>query len=286
MNYRHAFHAGNFADVLKHATLALVIEHLRQKQAPFRMIDTHAGAGCYDLAASEALRTGEWQDGIGRLLGTSAPPLPDQVAALLATYLDVVRSANEPGEIRHYPGSSMLALRLLRPDDRLIANELHPDDARALESALGHDARAKVMTIDGWQALKALLPPKERRGVILIDPPFEEVGELDRLVAGAAAACRRFATGIYLLWFPIKDTTVHRKFCNSLTASGFDKLLLAELRVRQVEPGEKLSATGLVIINPPYQLDEKLEVLLSFLADRLAQGPGASHRLTWLAGGP
>lgn len=275
MNYRHAFHAGNFADVLKHAVLALVLAHLKLKPAPFRVIDTHAGRGLYRLDADEAQRTGEWRDGVGRLLGDGVAPLPARAADIIEPYLATVRRLNPDGVLTRYPGSPMIALEALRPDDRLIANELHPEDTRALRAVLEHDLRAKVLAIDAWQALRSLLPPKERRGVILVDPPFEAAGDLDRLVAGLGHAVDRFATGTYVLWFPIKDARLHDRFVRALAGGGLAKLLLVELRVRHLADAEKLAGSGLVVLNPPFTLQAALADLLPVLAERLAQGPGA-----------
>ena len=283
MNYRHAFHAGNFADVLKHAVLCLIIDHLRQKPAPFRVIDTHAGRGLYRLDSDEAQRTGEWLDGIGRLMGPGAARLPTAIDPVLRPLLNQIAAINADGDVKLYPGSPSLALALMRPDDRLIANELHPEDAAALRDAIGQDARAKVLAIDGWQAVRALLPPKERRGLVLIDPPFEEAGDLDRLVMGLQDAVRRFANGIYVLWFPIKDEAAVRRFGAALSLGGYRKLLLAELHVRALAGAPKLVGTGLAILTPPFQLAGQLELLLPFLAERLAQGPGAEARVRWLA---
>ena len=273
MNYRHAFHAGNFADVLKHAVLARVIAHLKQKSTPFRVIDTHAGAGLYDLHGNEAARTGEWLDGIGRLLGPDAAPVPENVQALLEPYLATVRALNDGGPLRAYPGSPRLALALMRGDDRLIANELHPEDRDRLEATLRRDDRAKVLGLDGWQALRALLPPRERRGIVLIDPPFEEPGEFERLQQGLAAAVARFATGVYLLWYPLKSADAASAFERGLSTAGHDKLLCVELKV--ADRSEKLAAAGLMILNPPFRLEDELQVLLPFLAERLAVGAGA-----------
>ena len=206
MNYRHIYHAGNFADVVKHATVALIVEHLKLKPAPFRVIDTHAGIGRYELAAIEAEKTGEWRDGIGRLL---AEPLPSEIAAILAPYLAAVEEENlgrEPGaDPTAYPGSPLVARHLMRDNDQLVVNELHPDDNELLQQLFKRDRQTKVLGIDGWVALKSLLPPKERRGLVLIDPPFEEPGELTRLAQGLGEAARRFATGTFVLWYPIKD---------------------------------------------------------------------------------
>lgn len=289
MNYRHAFHAGNFADVMKHATLALIIEHLKLKSAPFRVIDTHAGIGRYDLDCVEAQKTGEWREGIGRLVNE---PLPGEIAAILEPYLRVIISENPgmsghqsvpEGALRGYPGSPLIASHLIRPGDALVANELHPADHELLEETLAGDRQAKVLNIDGWHALKSLLPPKERRGVVLVDPPFEEPGELSRMVGALEDAVRRFATGTFVLWYPIKDQRAVFAFRRELVERGLAKLLSAELLVRAAD-GQGLAGSGLAILNPPFSLEPKLQVLLPFLANRLAQGPGASCEVRWLAG--
>jgi 23S rRNA (adenine2030-N6)-methyltransferase len=283
MNYRHAFHAGNFADVLKHAVLARTLRLLTRKPKPLRVVDTHAGIGSYRLDGPEAQRTGEWIGGIGRLLGpdpsTGAEPLPDTVAPVLAPYLDIIRAANPDGSLVRYPGSPAIALALLRPDDRLIANELHPDDGEMLRRSLHGDRRVKVLAMDGWQAVRALLPPKERRGLVLIDPPFEEAGELDRLAAGLADGIRRFATGVYMLWLPVKDQGRIAAFQHTLRGLGLPSVLWAELRVAPVLPDGPLTATALALVNPPYGLADELAALLPFLADRLAVTPGGGWDL-------
>jgi 23S rRNA (adenine2030-N6)-methyltransferase len=284
MNYRHSYHAGNFADVLKHATLALVIEHLKGKPGAFRVIDTHAGAGLYELDKGPAEKTGEWRQGIGRLVGPHADPLPDAIQKLLAPYLAAVAAENTAGELDLYPGSPRLARTLIRPQDRLIANELHPEDGQLLKELFSRDSQAKVLHLDGWTALKALLPPKERRGVILVDPPFEEPGELERLKRGLREAAERFPTGIYLLWYPIKDPKPIASFHRSVAALGLPKLLVAELMIRSSHVVTRLNGSGLVILNPPFQLDETLNQILPFLADRLGQDSGAGFRITWLVG--
>ncbi len=283
MNYRHAYHAGNFGDVLKHATLALVIEHLKRKPAPFRVIDTHAGVGLYDLIEGPAEKTGEWRQGIGKILGPDAEPLPDDIAPLLQPYLDAVAAENAAGELRYYPGSPRLARELLRAQDRLVVNELHPEDAQQLKELFARDGQSKVLQLNGWTALKSLLPPKERRGVVLVDPPFEEPGELSRLTQGLREATARFPTGTYLLWYPIKDPAPIAAFHRAVAALGLPKLLIAELTVRKITDSTRLNGTGLLILNPPYQLDESLAKLLPFFAKRIGDGDGASHRLAWLA---
>jgi len=279
MNYRHAFHAGNFADVLKHAVLALALKRLTEKPKPLRVIDTHAGIGIYHLDGPEAQRTGEWTGGICRLLGPDAEPLPAAIDTLLAPYLDFARNLNPDGRLRLYPGSPALALALLRPDDRMIASELHPEDVELLRQALRGDRRAKVLALDGWQAIRALLPPRERRGLVLIDPPFENAGELDRLVAGLADGLRRFATGTYMLWLPIKDQRQIAAFERTLKQLAPGKLQWVELRTGPTAPEGPLTATAVVLANPPFGLADSLSALLPFLAERLAVAPGGGWTL-------
>jgi 23S rRNA (adenine2030-N6)-methyltransferase len=275
MNYRHVYHAGNFADVLKHAVLALVIEHLKQKPAPFRVIDTHAGAGLYDLSSKEAQKTGEWRDGIGRLLEAK---LPQDVAESLEPYLNAVRQGQPDGALTQYPGSPVLARRLIRRGDVLAANEFHPEDRELLKTHFSRDSQTKVLEIDAWMALKALLPPKERRGVVLIDPPFEKPGEFQRLIDGLAAAQRRFATGTVIVWYPIKDLRAVQRFHRDAAALGLAKLYAAELIVGPVRSEGELMGTGLLIVNPAFTLPAKIERLLPFLSQTLAVGAGASSR--------
>jgi 23S rRNA (adenine2030-N6)-methyltransferase len=282
MNYRHVYHAGNFADVLKHALLALVVEHLKLKPAPFRVIDTHAGIGRYDLESEAAQKTGEWRQGIGRLLDAK---MERPVAELLAPYLAIVRGENHQGSrLSTYPGSPLIARRLIRPGDALVVNELHPQDAKELENLFARDPQTKVLSLDGWVALKSLLPPKERRGVVLVDPPFEEPGELARMTSGLGAACRRFATGTYLLWYPIKKPAETQAFHDALTGLGLPKMLMCELFIRPTRNGEVLCGTGLVILNPPYTLASQLRTLLPYLEATLAQAAGSSWDVKWLAG--
>lgn len=286
MNYRHAYHAGNFADVLKHAVLSLVLVHLKKKEAPFRVIDTHAGIGMYDLAGEEAGKTGEWRGGIGRLLGpdtdSGAAPLPAAAAELLKPYLSAVGALNPDGATRRYPGSPCLALALMRASDRLVANELHPEDAATLRRTLARDRRAKVLELDGWLALKAQLPPKERRGVVLVDPPFESAGELDRIATGLDNARRRFSGGVYLLWYPIKDPRPVARFHQALAKVAPPAALAIELLIRAPVDVDRLNGCGLVVLNPPFTLEEDLGVLLPVLAERLSDGAGATSRVVHL----
>jgi 23S rRNA (adenine2030-N6)-methyltransferase len=283
MNYRHAYHAGNFADVLKHVVLALVIEYMKRKEAPFRVIDVHAGAGRYALTSAEAGKTGEWLGGVGRLLGPDARPLPPDVARHLQPYLEAVRKENAGAALEVYPGSPVVALQMMRAQDTLIANELHPEERAQLKAAIGGDRRAKLMALDAWVALKSLLPPKERRGIVLIDPPFEEARELDRMVEGLTQGLQRFATGIYLAWYPIKDLKPVARFHASLAALGLPELMRIELLIQRPSDPERLNGCGLIVANPPYTLEGELAAILPDLSRRLAAGgTGARHRLDWI----
>lgn len=281
MNYRHGFHAGNFADVVKHAVLTRILLYLERKPAAFRLIDTHAGIGLYDLAGDAASRTGEWRDGIDRLRNAKLGPAAQD---LLAPYLEIVRGCNPDGTLRHYPGSPFVARRLLRPQDRLSLLELHPEDAETLRSHFEGDHQVRVIHLDGWLALNAHLPPKEKRGMVLVDPPFEEAGEFDRLVDGLAKAHRKFATGIYALWYPLKDRPAVARFRRDLVATGIPRLMDVSLTVRPPAEPARLFGTGLVICNPPYALEGELKLMLPALARVLAQEGSGNWRIDWLAG--
>ncbi|MBO0753577.1 MAG: 23S rRNA (adenine(2030)-N(6))-methyltransferase RlmJ [Bradyrhizobiaceae bacterium] len=251
MNYRHAFHAGNFADVVKHIVMIRILTRLREKTTPFRVIDTHAGDGLYDLSAAEPTRTGEWCEGIGRLAGARLPP---PVAELVAPYLAAVHACNHPGELRYYPGSPVLARHLLRAQDRLVACEIEPRAAAALSRHLSGSAVAKVTAIDGWVALKAYVPPKERRGLVIVDPPFEQPDDFIRLADGVAAAWRKWQHGIYLLWYPVKDSNDSGRFIRRLRRAAVEKCLRIEFAAAAPRPDGALTACGLLIVNPPWKL--------------------------------
>jgi 23S rRNA (adenine2030-N6)-methyltransferase len=282
MNYRHAFHAGGFADVVKHAVLALLIARLKQKDTAFRVIDTHAGVGLYDLTGGEARRSGEWRDGIGRLWQRDLDP---GLAALLSPWLDAVKAANAPGDtLRRYPGSPWIARHLLRRQDRLTAVELHPDDARALTALFAGDVQVRTIALDGWMALGAFLPPKERRGLVLVDPPYEEPDEFARLLDSFVSAHKRWPTGIYCLWYPVKDLAAVDRLRVRLAQSGIRRLVRAELTVRERGADGTFNGTGLVICNPPWQFTQALSRLLSGLVPILAAGDGAGHTVDEIAG--
>ena len=283
MNYQHAFHAGNFADVHKHAVLARVLIHLRNKPAAFRVIDTHAGAARYDLLAQEATRGGEWHDGIAKVWAarpTSGDDRSGGGAALLTPYLDAVASLNPGGSLRTYPGSPLVALALLRPQDRLSACELEPRAAALLLTALRRDRRAKALTIDGWTALGAYVPPKERRGVVLIDPPFEEAADFTRLSSALVAAHRKWPTGIYMLWYPIKERDAAEALVRRLKRTGLAGLLRCEINLAPPAAALGLTGSGVILVNPPYKLDADLGLLLPALGKILS--PQATIRTDWL----
>jgi len=285
LNYRHAFHAGNFADVHKHAVLARILLYLREKQAAFRVIDTHAGAGLYDLSGPEAQRSGEWRDGIARLMEAS---LPAGAAALIAPYREAVAALNAPGQLTRYPGSPALVRALLRPQDRLTACELEPQAAAALSRHFSGDRRIKTIAIDGWTALSAYLPPKERRGLVLIDPPFEEEREFERLANSLAQAHRKWATGIYMIWYPIKGRTQPDALAKRLRRFGIAKILRNELIVTPLSDPSRLNGSGLIVVNPPWTLERELAVLLPALLPMLRREDKGdfkgSFRLDWLTG--
>jgi 23S rRNA (adenine2030-N6)-methyltransferase len=279
MNYRHAFHAGNFADVHKHVVLARVIAHLHRKPTPIRMIDTHAGAGLTDLTGPEASRTGEWHDGIERLRTAAFSPA---VRALLQPYLDAVARFNPVGRLIAYPGSPLLATSWLRDHDRLLACELQPDVAQSLAENLKGQTRAAAVAIDGFTALAAFLPPKERRGVVLIDPSFEVPGEFARLADGLLKAHRKWPTGIYLLWYPIKEPDQTKAFAAKIVRLKVPKILRTELRITGASDQEQLLGSGLLIVNPPWTLESELKNLLPALTLALRRDPGGRCNLGWL----
>lgn len=281
MNYRHAYHAGNFADVVKHAALARLVDYLKVKDKAFRVIDTHAGIGLYDLSSEEAQKTGEWRDGIGRVIDH---PLPPEAAALLGPYLEAVRSANPGGGLKRYPGSPMIVRRLLRKQDRLSAIELHPDDARKLARRFAGDFQTRVIELDGWLALGAHLPPKEKRGLVLIDPPFEEKDEFGRLIDGLIKAHRRWPGGIYALWYPIKDRRAVNSFRAGLSASGIANIIDLRFDVRAPSSEPRLEGSGMVVVNPPFTFEKEMRVVLPALHKVLAETPAARWSVEWLAG--
>ena len=276
MNYRHAFHAGNFADVIKHVALVAVLEHLKKKDKPFRVIDTHAGRGLYDIAGEKAARTGEAKDGIDRVRALSGP-------SSLNTYLDLVRSVGED----NYPGSPVITARLLRPTDRLVAIERHDEEFAELKRSLAIFATTRVIEGDGYERLKALLPPPERRGLVLIDPPYEAEDEFAQAARAVIDAHRKFATGITMLWFPIKSTAAANAFTGEIANAGIGKMLRVDidLGAQPKADKERLSEAGLLVVNPPYGFAEEMRLVATALAPALGRGAPARITIDWLAGG-
>jgi len=280
MNYRHAYHAGNHADVLKHVLLLALLDALKRKDAPFLVLDTHAGRGQYDLDAAEADKTGEAQNGIEQLLSwaRNARPLP----IAIARYRDALMAGGADAGRRLYPGSPLLIAQALRATDRLAACELQPEEAAALKALLANDARIGVHARDGFGAMKALLPPKEKRGLVLIDPPYEAQGaEFDAVVAALKDALTRWPTGLYVVWYPIKQRRTLLPFLRKAVALPAKQALVAELLVRPDDSPLRMNGSGLLILNPPWKLDAEIAATLPALTKALGE-PGASHRLEWL----
>jgi 23S rRNA (adenine2030-N6)-methyltransferase len=281
MNYRHAFHAGGFADVIKHIVLVRILLYLQEKQAAFRVIDTHAGAGLYDLTGEEARRGGEWLTGIARIMQArfSETTLP-----LVTPYLDIVRAFNPDRDLAAYPGSPLIARALLRPQDRLTACEVEPKARKHLIDALRRDTQARVVDLDGWLALPAFVPPNERRGLVLIDPPYEQKDEFERLAEGFAQAYAKWPTGSYLLWYPVKSRratdTLARLVAEAVGASKpAGKALRLEFSVAPQTADAALASAGLLIVNPPWTLLGELKAILPELEKPLGQGGAGRFRL-------
>jgi 23S rRNA (adenine2030-N6)-methyltransferase len=269
MNYDHAFHAGNFADVVKHVVLVRILLYLQRKEAPFRVIDTHAGAGRYDLASAAAVRTGEWREGVGRLSNSA---FSAEACDLIRPYLDVVGAAANGAA--PYPGSPAIALALTRPVDRLLFCDLHPRALAQLRTVVGGDRRAKVMALDGYVGLKAFVPPVERRGLVLIDPPFESPDEFDRLAEALLRAYAKWPGGTYLAWYPIKDLAAAQGLASKLVTAGVRDMLCVEWGIGRPSREGPLVASGLLMIHPPFTLETELTCLLPELQRQLAADDG------------
>ncbi|OEC32633.1 23S rRNA (adenine2030-N6)-methyltransferase [Pseudomonas cuatrocienegasensis] len=275
MNYRHAFHAGNHADVLKHYVLSRLIALLSRKEAAFAYLDSHAGIGLYDLRGDQASRTGEWLEGIARLWQATDVPDP------LLDYLEVIRAMNPDGELRHYPGSPELARLLTREQDRLHLNEKHPEDGRLLKENMHGDRRVAVHLGEGWHVPRALLPTREKRALLLIDPPFEQVDEMERCAQSLSEAISRMRQAVVAIWYPIKEPRQLRRFYGDLQKSKAPKLLRVELYVHSTDEAARLNGSGLVISNPPWGLEDELKQTLPWLAQLLGQTQGG-WRMDWL----
>lgn len=276
MNYRHGYHAGNFADVLKHVALVAILEYLKKKDTGFQVIDSHAGRGLYDLRDPAPRATGEAQDGIARLADLCDAP------GALGTYLELVRGLGA----QRYPGSPLLAAMLLRPQDRLAAIEKHPEESAILQDVLAPFRGATVQAADGYARLLKLLPPPSRRGLAVIDPPFEAADEFALLARALAGARRKFATGIFLVWYPVKTRALADAFVGEVLAGGADKVLTVEIAV--APPSERMTCAGLLVINPPFGFAGEMQAAAALLAPRLGarREVPAVIRIDWRAGGP
>jgi 23S rRNA (adenine2030-N6)-methyltransferase len=281
MNYRHAFHAGNHADVLKHIVLLAMLDALMRKDAPFFVLDTHAGRGRYLLRGGQAGRTAEAATGILQLAGAKKPP------AAIARYLRAVATDNPVDALLAYPGSPLLTAQAMRPQDRLAACELQPDEAAALKELFDHDPRVAVHARDGYDAVRALLPPRVEgtriaRGLVLVDPPYEaQEEEYPRVIKAVREALERWPQATCAIWYPIKQRRSLQPFFRKLDAIPVRSLLLAELLVRPDDSPLRLNGSGMAILNPPWKLDEDLAPALPFLQQKLGE-TGASTRLEWL----
>jgi 23S rRNA (adenine2030-N6)-methyltransferase len=281
MNYRHAFHAGNFADVIKHIVLVRILSHLQEKPAPFRVIDSHAGAGLYDLTGDEATRSGEWTAGIARAMQAR---FTEATVPLVEPYLGIVRSFNQPRELKTYPGSPLIARAMMRPQDSMVCCEVEPQARKQLIAALRRDEQARVVDIDGWVGLPAYVPPKERRGVVLIDPPFEDKNEFRRVAEVFAATYAKWATGIYVIWYPAKsrratDELAQYVAATAATSATPGKCLRVEFSVAPQTADGPLNSAGVLIVNPPWKLTAELRDILPQLEKPLGLGGAGRFRV-------
>jgi 23S rRNA (adenine2030-N6)-methyltransferase len=275
--YRHQFHAGGFSDVFKHALLAQLVVALARKDKPFLYLDTHAGIGAYDLRHPWAQKNREHEHGIARILYRGDAP------AALAPYLDAVRAQNPDGKLRHYPGSPRIARALLRAHDRMVLTELNRTDCAALEALFARDRRVSVELMDGYHALKAHLPPPERRGLVLVDSSFDRAGEFKRLTQALVAAHRKFATGVYALWYPLMEFPAMQAFERSVRATGIRDILQLELSVRDAGWKEGLRGCGMLVAGPPFGFEPAAREMLDWLWRALAQDGEGGHGVRRLA---
>jgi 23S rRNA (adenine2030-N6)-methyltransferase len=273
LSYRHSYHAGNHADVLKHAVLALLVEALKKKDTPFAYLETHAGAGRYDLRSEQAQKTGEFHAGIARLW--DATPVPDA----LSPYLDAVHALNPEGQLLFYPGSPRVARHLIRPQDRMVLMELHTNEYPVLKQEFAGDRQVAVHHRNGYEGLRGLVPPKEKRGLLLIDPSYEVAAEYGQVVEAVEATAKRWASGILAIWYPLLTRAAGEAFKERFRAAGLRKLLGAEITVR--DEGIGMFGSGMLILNPPWQLDATLQQLLPWIAEILAPHAGTS-RVEWV----
>jgi 23S rRNA (adenine2030-N6)-methyltransferase len=276
--YRHLFHAGNFADVFKHSLLAQLVLALEKKDKPFFVLDTHAGTGRYDLTHEWAQKNQEHREGIALVWGRADVP------NAFVPYFDAIRGENKRGELRFYPGSPRIVRRLLRPTDRIVLTELNRKDCEELAGLFAHDRQAKVQLMDGYQGLKAFLPPKERRGLVFVDSSFDRSREFERLIEGLVEAHRRFASGIYALWYPLMEPTSMRAFERDIVTTGIRKVLQLEFSVMPDGWSGSMRGCGMLVVNPPFGFEDVARPMLDWLSPVLARDPSVRPRVRWLAG--
>ena len=276
LSYRHSFHAGNHADVLKHTVQSLIIESLKEKEKPFLYLDTHAGAGRYQLSGEHAERTGEYLEGIARIWQR------DDIPEELAAYMSVVGHFNRNENLRYYPGSPLIARQLLREEDKLQLTELHPSDFPLLRSEFQKDDRTRVSRADGYQQLKAQLPPLSRRGFILMDPPYELKTDYQDVVKGIQEGYKRFATGTYALWYPVVMRQQIKKMLRDLEATGIRRILQIERGVRPDSDQRGMTASGMIVINPPWKLEQQMKNVLPWLLKVLVPSGTGHTTVKWV----
>jgi 23S rRNA (adenine2030-N6)-methyltransferase len=282
MNYRHAYHAGNFADVLKHVVLMMLVGHLKKKPAPFFYLDTHAGGGTYDLSLGESQRSGEYRKGIGRLLEFPEAALAPE----LQEYVRLVRDCAGPGRsaITAYPGSPTIVARLRRPNDRMVLAETHAKEAQSLRNVLGRQKLLSILESDGYAAVKAHLPPRENRGLVLMDPPFESDLEFDNVLEALETGYERWPTGTFCIWYPLTERAAPLRFRHNIEKSGIRKALDCTLSVMPPDSPVGMRGSGMVIVNPPWLLDERLSELLPDLHRLLVPEGTGETTVEWWAG--
>ncbi|WP_172561792.1 23S rRNA (adenine(2030)-N(6))-methyltransferase RlmJ [Vibrio furnissii] len=275
LSYRHSFHAGNHADVVKHIVQSLILSALQQKDKPFVYHDTHSGVGRYDLTHEWSEKTGEYKQGIARLWQQTEVPED------IHSYLEAIKALNDDGELRYYPGSPRVARAHLRSHDRMVLTELHPSDYPLLEQEFHRDRQVAIFKEDGFARLKASLPPKERRGLVLIDPPYELAKEYRDVVQAIAQSYKRWATGIYAIWYPVVNRCDIEDMIEGLQGLGIRKILQIELGVSPDTNERGMTASGMIVINPPWKLESQMQRILPFLKEAIAPATG-HYKVDWI----
>lgn len=281
LNYRHIFHAGNFCDVFKHALLVPLVRGLQRKEKGFLFLDTHAGTGAYDLQAAPAGRTLEYAQGIGRIWGRISVPSELREYVELVRHFQAERAPVAGVALRHYPGSPRLAAMLLRPQDRLALSELHPDDFESLRAEFRGVRGVSLQRLDAYSALRAYLPPPERRALVLVDPPYEDPNEVARIHEGLGDALARFPSGTYAIWYPIKDRASAGAFKSLIGTLPLPPTLAVEFTIFANDPSDRLNGCGLIVLNPPWEIAEQLTAVANAVREALAVESGAQAQLEW-----